>query len=415
MSSAAVIALWLVSALAVAGMLARPWRVPEWVWASGGAMVLVATGVLPLGDALRGIGRGADVYAFLIGILALAEFARAARLFDWLAVRLLHASGASPSRLLGLVYLAGVAVTVVLSNDTTVVVLTPAVLAALKRSDADPLPYLYACAFVANAASFVLPISNPANLVVFGSALPALRPWFAAFGLASLAAVVLTYAVLRGLMHRRLARPLSVRPLPVDLPPGAGVAATVLAASILALVAATWLGVNVGYTALGAALVTGAVLAVASRDLVRRALPRVSWHVVPLVAGLFAIVTALDRAGGVAAGRELLSAGRGLAAPWGTLVVGAVVTAVVNVFNNLPVGVLAGFALQSAHALPALAHATLVAIDLGPNVSVTGSLATLLWLFVLRRDGIHITAWQFARLGIAVTLPALIAALLLVR
>ena len=45
------------------------------------------------------------------------------------------------------------------------------------RRPKQPLPYLLICAFIANAASFVLPISNPANLVIYGSHMPPLLQW----------------------------------------------------------------------------------------------------------------------------------------------------------------------------------------------------------------------------------------------
>ena len=67
-----------------------------------------------------------------------------------------------------LVYVTGVVITTFLSNDATAVVLTPAVYAAARTAKAEPLPLLFACALIANAASFVLPISNPANLVLYG-------------------------------------------------------------------------------------------------------------------------------------------------------------------------------------------------------------------------------------------------------
>ena len=71
--------------------------------------------------------------------------------------------------------------TIFLSNDATAVVLTPAVYAATRARGVEPLPYLFVCAFIANAASFVLPISNPANLVVFGDHMPPLVEWLAPF------------------------------------------------------------------------------------------------------------------------------------------------------------------------------------------------------------------------------------------
>ena len=96
--------------------------------------------------------------------------------------------------------------TVFLSNDATAVVLTPAVFAATQAAKIDkPLPYLFICAFVANAASFVLPISNPANLVVFGGGAHAAADGLAAdFALPSFAAIVVTFAVLRFRLRRDL-------------------------------------------------------------------------------------------------------------------------------------------------------------------------------------------------------------------
>ncbi len=106
-----------------------------------------------------------------------------------------------------------------MSNDATAVVLTPAVLAAVKRAKAPPLPYLFSCALVANAASFVLPISNPANLVVFNSTMPPLLRWLAMFSVPSLVAIVITYALLRWYCHRDLSAIVQwLRPLMYTFP-----------------------------------------------------------------------------------------------------------------------------------------------------------------------------------------------------
>jgi arsenical pump membrane protein len=92
------------------------------------------------------------------------------------------------------------------------------------------------------------------------------------------------------------------------------------------------------------------------------------------------------------------------------------VTAVAcNLFNNLPVALATGFALQSTPVATPLAHAALVAVDLGPNISVTGSLATLLWLIALRREGFAVGPLTFFRIGVAITIPALLVSVLLVR
>ena len=125
--------------------------------------------------------------------MLLSELARRAGVFDWCAsVAVVHAKS-SPARLFWLIYGVGVVVTVFLSDDATAVVMTPAVLAAAKAAKVEkPLPYLFACALVANAASFVLPISNPANLVLFGGHVPPLLDWLRDFSVPSVLAIVAT-------------------------------------------------------------------------------------------------------------------------------------------------------------------------------------------------------------------------------
>src|SRR5215831_16186814 len=195
---------WSVIILATAGVIIRPFRLPEAIWAMAGAIALVLLGLLPVGEALNGMGKGIDVYLFLIGMMLIAELARLEGLFDYLAALAVEHARGSPQRLFLLIYLVGTLVTVLLSNDATAIVLTPAVYAATRAAGAKPLPYLFVCAFIANAASFVLPISNPANLVVFGSRMPHLTEWLRQFALPSLASIVLTYVVLRITQHRAL-------------------------------------------------------------------------------------------------------------------------------------------------------------------------------------------------------------------
>src|SRR5271163_3985160 len=188
---------WVIIALATAGVIVRPFRLPEAIWAIAGAASLALLGLLPWGDALSGMRKGVDVYLFLTGMMLIAELARREGLFDWLAaVAVEHARG-SPQRLFLLVYLVGTLVTVLLSNDATAIVLTPAVYAATRAAGATPLPYLFVCAFIANAASFVLPISNPANLVVFGGHMPHLAAWLKQFGPPSVVSIGMTYLALR--------------------------------------------------------------------------------------------------------------------------------------------------------------------------------------------------------------------------
>ncbi|HEX7437624.1 MAG TPA: SLC13 family permease, partial [Caldimonas sp.] len=148
-------ATWLIAAGATAGVILQPWRSREAAWALGGAALLLVAGLVPWVDAAHAVGRGTDVYLFLAGMMLLAELTRREGLFDFLAVLAVrHARGSAP-RLFALVYAIGTLVTVFMSNDATAVVLTPAVCAVAKKAGARPLPYLLACALIANAASFV--------------------------------------------------------------------------------------------------------------------------------------------------------------------------------------------------------------------------------------------------------------------
>jgi arsenical pump membrane protein len=80
-----------------------------------------------------------------------------------------------------------------------------------------------------------------------------------------------------------------------------------------------------------------------------------------------------------------------------------------NLLNNLPVGLIAGGAVHAAHVHGLLAHAVLIGVDLGPNLSVTGSLATILWLIALRREQLDVSVGSFLRVGL-VAMPAALAA-----
>jgi arsenical pump membrane protein len=82
-----------------------------------------------------------------------------------------------------------------------------------------------------------------------------------------------------------------------------------------------------------------------------------------------------------------------------------------NLLNNLPVGLIAGAVLAKAHVKELLINSVLLGVDLGPNLSVTGSLATILWLLALRRERIHIKYLDFLKIGILAMPVALLGAM----
>ncbi|HEY8298600.1 MAG TPA: SLC13 family permease, partial [Candidatus Baltobacteraceae bacterium] len=338
---------WIICAAALVAILIRPRAIAEWVWAVAGAIALLASTLLPLGAAAGAVERGFDVYLFLVGMMALSELARAEGVFDWLATRALAAARGSRTRLFVLVYAVGAIVTSLLSNDATAVVLTPAVFAALARTEGDPLPFLYICAFVANAASFVLPISNPANLVVFDAHLPRLGPWLAAFGLPSIVAIVMTFAMLYLVTRKQLRGRFTDEGVIRPLSRAGRVAFICVLVSAAILVAAASLGKPIGITTFALGALSSCAVALVDRSIGRSLLRGISWSIVPLVAGLFVIVAALDRSGVRSLARGFLHHAETLAPSAGNLLVGAVVSLGCNLLNNLPIAVVTGYALSA--------------------------------------------------------------------
>jgi len=397
-------AIWAVAAVATAGVIVRPWRVPEAVWAVCGALLLVMSGLVPWPDAWSAIARGRDVYLFLAGMMLLAEIARREGLFEWLAVAAVRHARGSARRLFALVYAIGTLVTVLMSNDATAVVLTPAVCAVVRRAGAKPLPYLLVCAFIANAASFVLPISNPANLVVFGDRLPDLGHWLARFTWPSIVAIGATYAVLV-MRHRRELEPSLASQVPdVPLMPGARVAGLGILGVAVVLLVVSALDRPLGAPTLISSLVVAAAVALRTRAAPGPALRGVAWSVLVLVAGLFVLVEGMVHSGVVEALVAALHAAAAASTSATAFGAGLLVAFACNALNNLPAGLLAGSVVQQAAVAPAIQSAVAIGIDLGPNLSVTGSLATILWLIAIRREGESVSAMQFLREG-AVVMP----------
>ena len=406
---------WLIAAVATAGVILRPFGLPEAIWALAGAALIALAGLLPWRDALAGVIEGGDVYLFLTGMMLLSEVARKFGLFDWVAARAAAGAKGSAARLFTLVYGVGIVVTAFLSNDATAVVLTPAVAAAAKAARAEhPLPYLLICALIANAASFVLPISNPANLVIYGRHMPPLLQWLPRYALPSLASIAATYVVLRLTQRAALRQPIAAAVEQPELSAEGRLAAAGIGVTAIALLASSAADIALGLPtfACGVATALAVLLRCGSvRRTGRLILGEISWGVLPLVAGLFVLVQALQHTGMIHALSDLLQRTAqqdAAAAAWGAGIVLAVAS---NLVNNLPAGLIAGHAVQAAQVPQTVQGAVLVAVDLGPNLSVTGSLATILWLHALRREGLSCSAWDFLKVGALVMPPALLLAL----
>ena len=404
-------ATWGIAALATGGVIVRPWGFPEAIWAVFGAATLVVLALLPWHDALAAIGKGTDVYLFLTGMMLLAELARREGLFDWLAVHAAEAAKGSPARLFSLVYIVGIVVTSFLSNDATAVVLTPAVYAAAKAAKAKPLPYLFICALIANAASFVLPISNPANLVIYNNHMPPLLAWLRQFALPSVLAIGATYAALRWLYRNELKGAIATS---IEVPPlsnGGRYTAYGIGFAAAALLLASAFEYQLGAPTFAAGVATALFVLVGNREKPWPLISGVHWNVLPLVAGLFVLVAGLNNTGVVSYLTQLLEWSVQQSVTTAAWIAGTGIAVVTNLMNNLPAALIAESAVTPAQAPPVVTGALLIGVDLGPNLSATGSLATILWLVALRREGENVTAGDFLKVGVLIMPPALILAL----
>ncbi|SMG57819.1 arsenic transporter [Paraburkholderia susongensis] len=402
---------WGIAAVATAGVITRPFKWPEAVWAVAGALLLVALGLLPVHLAIEAIGKGTDVYLFLFGMMLLSEVGRREGLFDWVAVLAVNHARSSPRKLFVLVYLVGVVITAFLSNDATAVVLTPAVFAAAKKAKTPPLPLLFVCAFVANAASFVLPISNPANIVLYGNHTPPLGPWMLRFTLPSLLSIAATFVMLRWTQRDALAGVCEANLEAVELSASGRVALAGIAVTAGALLTVSAYDIQLGMPTAILGTLTALVVLIKERKSPLPMIREISWNVLPLVAALFVLVEMLDHTGVITTLATELRRATGhnemAAAGWA----GAIIAFGSNLMNNLPAGLIASSTVMQAHSPERVIDALLIGVDLGPNLSITGSLATILWLNAIRREGEDVSFMKFLKVGVLVMVPALVLAL----
>ncbi|MFJ5280623.1 SLC13 family permease [Streptomyces parvulus] len=385
----------------------RPRGLPEAVAAVPAAVLAVALGTVTPGQAWEETRTLAPVVVFLALVLMLAYLCAKEGLFEAFGAAVARRCGGSPRRLLSGVFAVACAVTAVLSLDATAVLLTPVVLATAARAGARARPHVYATAHLSNSASLLLPVSNLTNLLAFTASGLSFTRFAALMALPWLAAIAVEYAVFRRFFRADLEEPPAV-PAPGEAARAAPAVprftVVVVALTLAGFALSSPLGLDPAWAALAGVLVLGVrALArrhVTPRELVGAASPLFCVFVLALGVVVEAVVT-----GGPASGLgRLLPDGDSLPALLGVAAVAAVLA---NVVNNLP-AVLALLPL-AAPAGPAHVLAVLIGVNLGPNLTYVGSLATLLWRRILHRHGIEVDLARFTLLGL-LTVPATVAA-----
>jgi arsenical pump membrane protein len=386
----------LVLAVALAAAVARPRLLPEWAAACGGAALLVAVGAVSAHDAGAALRDLAPTVGFLAALLVLADGCRREALFTALGALMARGARDDPRRLLVLVFAVASGVTAVLSLDATVVLLTPVVFATAARLRTSPRPHVYACSHLANSASLLLPVSNLTNLLAFHASGLSFTRFAGLMALPTLGAIGVEYGVLRRFFTVDLTRPRARRERTDERPDLPRHALVVVGLTLAGFAASSVIGLAPVWVALAGAIAMLAPRPPAPREVVLAAEP----GFLAFVLGLGVIVRAASDSGLASFVGRLVAEGDGLLA---LLAVAAVAALLANLVNNLP-AILVLLPVAAA-AGPATVLAALVGVNVGPNLTYVGSLATLLWRRVLHAEDEAVDLREFVTLG-ALTVPA---------
>jgi arsenical pump membrane protein len=379
--------------------VARPRGLPEAVVAVPAAVVVVATGAIALPHARAEATRLGPVVGFLAAVLVLAKLCDDEGLFEACGAWMARSARGRPRRLLAAVFVLASLVTAVLSLDATVVLLTPVVFATAARLGARPRPHVYASAHLSNTASLLLPVSNLTNLLAFAASGLSFTRFAGLMALPWLVAIGVEYAVFRRFFAADLDEG-SAGGDPEEKVAFPRFALATVGCTLAGFVVASAVGVNTAWVAFAGALVL-AVRALRRGtatvpEVVRAASPAFLAFVLALGIVVRAVVD--HGLGGVLG--HLVPSGSSLPALLG---IAALAAALSNVINNLPaVLVLLPLAVSGG---PGAVLAVLLGVNIGPNLTYAGSLATLLWRRIVHAHDHEVELGRFTRLGL-LTVPA---------
>lgn len=403
------------AALTLILVLMRPRGWHEAWWTAGGGALMLLLRLESPRQAWRVTRTGQDALLFLLALLLLSALLERSGFFDWSSIQAARLARGDGRRLYRNVFVLGALITAGLSLDTTAVILTPVVLAFVARLKLPARPYIFACAFVANVASLPLPVSNLTNLLFTGAfALPfggfALR-----MALPQCVALLINYALFRRLFRADLPAEFSGDDLPdpMSVVPHTGyfrASVTILGLVLAGYFVAPFVHLP-PYAVAFAGCLALAVWGIRAGRVDRGLLREVSWPVFPFVVGLFVVIGGVENLGltGRMAGWLVALKSHPLA---GMAAMAGGVGLASNVVNNIPAALLARGVLQQSHAHPPLVYAALLGTNIGPNLTLSGSVATLLVLTAARKKGEDIRALDFFKVGLLVTPLTLSAAVL---
>jgi arsenical pump membrane protein len=403
----------LVGILTLVGIMTRPFRWNEAVIAMAGAGLLLVLGLISPADAFSTLIRDWNTFLFFLGMMGLSALAEAAGLFDWLAVQAARFAGKSAARLFLNVFLLGGLISMVFSNDATALILTPIVYVLVTKLRLPVLPYLFGCTFIADTASFLLPVSNPINIIIISRFPLDLWTFLRLLFLPCLVVIGINVGIFFLLYRKQLKGTFDLQRLPSAKQAVKHKAYFRYTCGILVLVAFAYIGASAVQWPLSVVALGGAVLLLIGGLCWRRTswqqiASRISWSIFGFIGGMFIVVRAIEDTGLTTMfGNWLIHLSGGTR--FGAVMVATTGAALgTNLINNVPMAVVMISALGGIqHAAPAIQHgfvaATIFGCDLGPNLTTVGSLATVLWLLILRQRNVDVSGLDYFKVGVVVT------------
>ncbi|HLI68188.1 MAG TPA: ArsB/NhaD family transporter [Ktedonobacteraceae bacterium] len=414
----------LIAILTLVGIMTRPFQWNEALIALAGAALLLIMGLISPLDALTTLLHDWNTFFFFLGMMSLSALTEEAGLFDWLATQAARLAKNRASLLYLNVFLLGTLISMILSNDATALILTPVVYVLVTRLRLPVLPFLFACTFIADTASFLLPVSNPINIIIISQFPLGLFTFLRLLFLPGLVVISINIGAFFTRYRRQLRGQFDLKRLSSTAEATQHSTYFRYTCAVLVLVAIAYIIASAAQFPLSLVALSGSFLLFLGallwkRTALRELKAHISWPIFGFIAGMFIIVRAVEGTGLTAQfGRLLLHLSGNNS--FGAVMVGTAGAAIgTNLINNVPMAVVLTSALHTVqHAPPVIQQgfiaASIFGCDLGPNLTTVGSLATVLWLLILRQRGVDVSGFDYFKVGIVVTPLMLLAGALVI-
>jgi Na+/H+ antiporter NhaD/arsenite permease-like protein len=365
-----------------------------------GAVLMVSTGVMTPERAYRAVNY--DTLVLLLGMMLISAYLYLAHFFEWAADVVLKFSHTPQRLLLFLTLISGI-LSALLVNDTICLMLTPLVVAVIRRGKLPLLPFLIALATSANIGSVATVVGNPQNMIIGHFSRIPFSEFARSLAPAALVGLAINFGIVSfGFRKVLRAAAISREPHPIQkLDRGLFAIVCIVFVSIFLCFLA---GLNLAWTALaGAAL----VMVLARRD-THEVLKLVDWHLLVFFAALFVVVEGLSDTGLPDAIYRHLQPMFGAHATPQAWNLSWFAVAGSNVFSNVPFVLVAGKWIPH-FADPALMWKVLaLATTFAGNLTIIGSVANMI-VVESAREHLEIGFWDYARFGIPITILTTVA------